>query len=131
MNKLEITKQLAKKDSKYSQDPKYIPMLYKAWWVNWKNNEDRSFKLTDSGFQYFSDNAEVKFYEIRFPVGLVLTNRIIIDLDRYIDCPYYIKNDKIYVTGEKIAVQLVLFDGDLTKFGKAKRETKKRSSKSS
>jgi hypothetical protein len=131
MNKLEITKKLANKDPKYNQDPKYIPMLYKAWWANWKNNEDRSFKLTDSGYKYFNEIAEVKFYEIRFPVGLVVTNRIIIDLDRYIDCPYYINNDKIYVTGEKTAVQLVLFDGDLTKFGKAKRETKKRNSKSS
>jgi hypothetical protein len=131
MNKLEITKKLASKDPNYNQDPKFVSMLYKAWWSSWKNNEDRSFKLTDAGYEYFTKTAEVKFYEIRFPRELVLTNKMIIDLDRYIDSPYYIKKDKIYVTGEKIAVQLVLFDGDLTRFGRAKRETKERNSKDS
>lgn len=126
MNKLEITKNLAGKDPKYNQDTKFIPMLYKAWWSSWKNNENRSFKLTDEGYRYFTDIADVKFYEVRFPKGLVLTNKMIIDLDRFIDCPYYINKEKIYVTGEKVAVQLVLFDGDLSRFGKAKRETRKR-----
>jgi len=131
MNKLEITKKLISHDSNYNQNSKSIPMLYKAWWSSWKNNEDRSFKLTNTGYKYFTETADIKFYEIRFPVGLVLTNKIIIDLDRFIDCPYYIEKDKIYVTGEKVAVQLVLFDGDLTKFGRAKRETKERKEKSS
>lgn len=126
MNKVLITKKLIEKDEKYKEDPKSFSMLYRTWWTNYKNSENRHFKLTDSGYKYFKEVADIKFYEIRFPRELVLTNKMIIDLDRFIDCPYYINREKIYVTGEKIAVQLVLFDGDLSKFGKAKRETLKR-----
>jgi hypothetical protein len=126
MNKLDITKSLASKDEKYSTDPKYINMLYRAWWTNWRDAEDRRFRLTDKGYEYFHEIAEIKFYDIRFPMGLVITNKMIIDLDRFIDCPYYITPKGILVTGEKVAVQLVLFDGDLSKFGRAKRETRQR-----
>jgi hypothetical protein len=131
MNKIEITKKLASKDEKYSQDPKFLTMLYRAWWANWRNAEDQKFKLTDTGYKYFTEIADVKFYEIRFPRDLVLTNKMIIDLDRFNDCPYYVDSEKIYVTGEKTAVQLVLFDGDLTRFGLAKRETRKRNTENS
>lgn len=129
MNKLDITKSLASASDKYSSDPKYINMLYRAWWTNWRAAEDRRFRLTDSGYEYFHNISQIKFYEIRFPVGLVLTNRMIIDLDNFIDCPYYITPKGIHVTGEKVAVQLVLFDGDLSKFGRAKRETRQRKTK--
>jgi len=131
MNKLEITKKLAQKDEHYNSDPKYVNMLYKAWWVNWRNTEDRRFRLTDQGYDYFKNTADVKFYEIVFPLGLVITNKMVIDLDRYIDCPYYLTNKSIMLTGEKSALQLILFDGDLTKFGKAKDRTKQKKQKSS
>lgn len=131
MNKLEITKKLADQSEHYSSDPKFVNMLYKAWWVNWRNSEDRRFRLTDSGYDYFKNIAEIKFYEIRFPIGLVITNKMIIDLDRYIDCPYYITSKGIMLTGEKSAVQLVLFDGDLTKFGQAKDRTRQKKQKTS
>jgi hypothetical protein len=131
MNKLEITKKLAEQSEHYNSDPKFVGMLYKAWWVNWRNSEDRRFRLTDNGYEYFTVTAEIKFYEIRFPIGLVITNKMIIDLDRYIDCPYYITSKSIMLTGEKSAVQLVLFDGDLTKFGRAKDRTRQKKQKNS
>jgi hypothetical protein len=131
MNKVDITKALASKDEKYKDDPEKIKMLYRAWWANWKNSEDRGFRLTDAGYSYFKDIADIKFYDIRFPRELVITNKIIIDLDKFIDCPYYLTKNQILVTGEKIAVQLVLFDGDLVKFGKAKCKKSKELEKSS
>jgi hypothetical protein len=129
MNKLDITKSLHSRDLKYKDDPKFITMLYRAWWVNWRSAEDRRFRLTDKGFDYFQNIADIKFYEIRFPNNLVITNKVIIDLDKFIDCPYYVSQNGLHLTGEKAALQLVLFDGDLTKFGRAKRETLERKSK--
>lgn len=131
MNKIDITKTLISKDDFLNNDPKSIDTMYRAWWTNWRSGEDRRFRLTDQGYAYFRDRADIKFYDIRFPSGLVVTNKMIIDLDRFIDCPYYIDNQCIKVTGEKTAVQLVLFDGDLSRFGQAKRETRNRKAKSS
>ena len=130
MNKLDITKSLIAIDDNYKENPKALNMLYRAWWANWRTAEDRRFRLTEIGYTYFKDTADIKFYEIKFPLGLMITNKVIIDLDRYLDCPYYITKDSIVLTGEKAAVQLVLFDGDLKRFGRAKRETLERKSKS-
>lgn len=126
MNKLDITKKLVAKDDFYNADPKAINMMYRAWWVNWRTAEDRRFRLTDQGYRYFIDRADIKFYQIKIPFKVIITNKIIIDLDKFIDCPYYLDKDDIYVTNEKTAVQLVLFDGDLARFGEAKRLTKQR-----
>ncbi len=131
MNKIDITKALASKDEKYNSDPKFINMLYRAWWMNWRSAEDRRFRLTDKGYEYFKDIADIKFYQIRFPNELVLTNKMIIDLDKFIDCPYYLTNTDLYVTSEKAALQLILFEGDLSKFGRAKRTTRERKTKNS
>lgn len=131
MNKLEITKKLAEKDEQYNTDPKFVNMLFKAWWVNWRNTEDRRFRLTEKGYEYFKDVANVKFYEIKLPLGTVITNKMVIDLDRFIDCPYFLTNNSIMLTGEKTAVQLILFDGDLVKFGRVKNKTREKHSKSS
>lgn len=126
MNKYDITKKLISLDENYKDNPKALNMLYKAWWVNWRNTENRRFRLTDTGYDYFTNVAGIKFYDVRFPPFYILTNRMIIDLDNFIDCPYHLTNERLQVTSEKIVLQLVLFDGDLVKFGKAKRETKRR-----
>lgn len=126
MNKLEITKTLISSDTNYNTNPKALNMLYRAWWVNWRTAEDRRFRLTDSGFKYFQETADIKFYKVKIPLKFVITNKVIIDLDKFITCPYYLDPEYIYVTTEKVAVQLVLFDGDLDRFGEAKRSSIKR-----
>jgi hypothetical protein len=50
----------------------------------------------------------------------VISNNTIIYLDRYIDSPYYLQKKSIWVFREKIAVELVLFSGDVSKYSKAK-----------
>jgi hypothetical protein len=36
------------------------------------------------------------------------------------DCPFYLNNKRIWVFGEKMAVQLVLFSGNIAKFQRAR-----------
>jgi hypothetical protein len=62
----------------------------------------------------------MKSYNIPFPTEFTLTNQVIIWLDKFIDGPYYITNRSITVFKEKIAIQLILFSGDVQKFGLAK-----------
>jgi len=49
-----------------------------------------------------------------------MTTQVIIFLDKFIDCPYYLTNRSITVTNEKKAVELTLFSGDLRKYGLTK-----------
>ncbi len=119
MNKVDITKKLLSLNDECDQGQ--FNKFYKSWWYNWRNSENCKFRLTDTGYEYFTEVAEIKFYEIKYPKELVITNKIIIDLDRYIDCPYYIDKKSLMVSSEKVAIQLVLFDGNLNNFGKAKR----------
>ena len=56
-------------------------------------------------------------YKILYPPDMPITTQVIIFLDQFIDCPYYLDNTAIHVTNEKKAVELTLFSGDLRKYG--------------
>ena len=101
--------------------------IEKLMWTVWKNpkKKDTGFALTDAGFDMFSDILELKFYQIDLPDTLSITNKVRIWLDKYVDCPFYISNRTLFVSREKVAVQLVLFSGDLHKFGLAKETSQK------
>jgi hypothetical protein len=38
-------------------------------------------------------------------------------MDQFIDCPFYLTKKAIFVYREKMAVQLVLFSGNIQKYG--------------
>ena len=101
--------------------------IEKLMWTVWRSpkKKDTGFALTDAGFDMFSDILELKFYQIDLPDTLSITNKVRIWLDKYVDCPFYISNRTLFVSREKVAVQLVLFSGDLHKFGLAKETSQK------
>lgn len=101
--------------------------LKKLVWSMWRNprKADSSFGLTDEGYELLAGVLELKFYRIDLPDSLFVTNKIRIWLDKYIDCPFYLTSKSIFVSREKVAVQLILYSGDLTKFGLAKESSKK------
>jgi hypothetical protein len=90
------------------------------WWKNPRKNGECSFALTDEGYHVLSTQIGLKFYEIDLPDTIKFNNQLIIWLDRFIDCPYYLTKKSIMVSREKVAVQLILFSGDLHNFGRAK-----------
>ena len=53
-------------------------------------------------------------------------NELILHLDRFVEGPYYVTRKYIKVFTEKMAVQLVLFSGDIQKYGKAKARSAKK-----
>jgi len=89
-------------------------------WQNPRKKEIGGNRLTDEGLSIFTEKMDMKSYEIDFPKEMTLTNKVTIWLDRFIDGPYYITKTSIIVFKEKTAVQLVLFSGDVQKFGLAK-----------
>ena len=102
-------------------DKKTIP----TWWVNPRKKEKGGLRLTEQGFECLKQ-ADIKSYELKFDEPLVVTNELLLWIDQNLDCPFYITNRKIWVFGERMAVQLVLFSGNIAKFHRAqKRFTEK------
>jgi hypothetical protein len=117
--KLLLTKEFLK-GSGLPDDEKSLEKYLWSWWVNPRLNGDRSLGLTTQGYEVISKDVGLKFYQIDLPDTTEITNQLIIWLDKFIDCPWYMTKRSIFVSREKVAVQLVLFSGDLQKFGKAK-----------
>ena len=117
--KLLLTKEFLK-GSGLPDDEKSLEKYLWSWCVNPRLNGDRSLGLTTQGYEVISKDVGLKFYQIDLPDNTEITNQLIIWLDKFIDCPWYMTKRSIFVSREKVAVQLVLFSGDLQKFGKAK-----------
>jgi hypothetical protein len=92
-----------------------------SWWFSCRKKPCGGLRLTDDGFDALA-LAGVKSYRIDLEGALDLNNHFVIQLDRLMDCPFYITNTSVYVFGEKMAVQLILFSGNLKKFISAKAE---------
>jgi hypothetical protein len=122
--KLLLTKEFLK-GSGLPDDEKSLEKYLWSWWVNPRLNGDRSLGLTSQGYEVISKDVGLKFYQIDLPDNTEITNQLIIWLDKFIDCPWYMTKRSIFVSREKVAVQLVLFSGDLQKFGKAKDRAQK------
>lgn len=118
MNKVIYTKIFLKELNKSINDTtiaEYIPL----WWQNNRTKDSGGLRLTDEGFDLLS-TLDIAIYDIPFPFDFRMTSQVIIFLDKFIDCPYYITNKSIFVTNEKKAVELTLFSGDLRKYGLTK-----------
>jgi len=93
----------------------YMPL----WWQNTRNKGAGGLRLTDEGINVLQQIG-LATYDIPYPKEMPLTTQVIIFLDQFIDCPYYLTNRSITVTNEKKAVELTLFSGDLRKYGLTK-----------
>jgi len=89
------------------------------WWYNTREKTEGGLRLTDEGFDVVRQ-IELTTYDIPYPRDMPITTQIIIFLDKFIDCPYYLTNRSITVTNERKAVELGLFSGDLRKYGLTK-----------
>jgi len=93
----------------------YMPL----WWYNNRDKETGGLRLTDAGYEVIQEIG-LKTYDIPYPRDMPITAQVIIFLDQFIDCPYFLTNRSITVTSERKAVELGLFSGDLRKYGLTK-----------
>jgi len=101
-----------------------VKTAYFTWWQNVRENyESRSLRLTKLGFEYV-ESLDIKTYTIKFPQKIIFTPQTYLWLDEFVDCPYFVNKSKIIVTMEKMALQLMLFAGDVTKYGMARAMSK-------
>jgi hypothetical protein len=97
---------------------------YYTWWQNVRESyQARSLRLTKQGFEML-ESMDLKTYTIKFPQKIIFTPQTYLWLDEFVDCPYFVNKAKIIVTMEKMALQLMLFAGDVTKYGLARAMSK-------
>ena len=91
----------------------YMPM----WWKNSRSKSEGGLRLTDEGLTFLKDKLQIQTYDVPFPNDFNLTTQTIIFLDKFLDTPYYLADDGVIVTNEKKAMELMLFSGDIRKYG--------------
>jgi len=103
-----------------------VKQFMHTWWMNTRNKEKGGLRLTERGLEVVKQIG-LTTYEIPYPEEMPFTTQVIIFLDQFIDCPYFITKKSITVTNERKAVELTLFSGDVRKYGynKAMRRPKK------
>ena len=100
--------------------------FHKSVWFNIREKQTGGWRLTFDGYKYLKDILGYKDYKIEFPKdeGWQITSQTTIWMDRFIDCPYFLDKDAIIVFKEKTAFQLILFSGDVHKFGWSSNQAK-------
>jgi len=93
----------------------YMPL----WWQNNRSKNSGGLRLTDKGYETLQ-SIELATYDVPYPKDMPLTTQVIIFLDQFIDCPYWLCKYSIEVTDEKKALELHLFSGDVKKYGLTK-----------
>jgi hypothetical protein len=94
----------------------YLPI----WWKNSRIKTEGGLRLTEEGLKFIQEKLELQTYDVPFPLEFTITTQILIFLDKFIDCPYYLAADGLIVTNEKKAMELHLFSGDIRKYGLTK-----------
>jgi hypothetical protein len=115
--KIDLTKYIAEQCN-LPTDEETIKKLMIQWWFNPRKKSSGGLRLTDEGFSTISEHIKVHRVIIDKPIKY--TNKIIIWLDKYIDSPWYVTSKEIYVFHEKMAVQLVLFSGNIARYTEIK-----------
>lgn len=90
------------------------------WFRNPREKLNSSLTLTDEGFEFLTTKIGIKSYRIQFPKDFQITTQVVLFLDKFLDCPNYYNKKEIYVFKEKKAAELMLFSGDVRKYGIAK-----------
>lgn len=115
--KLEITKYLAEQWG-LDTDQKSLKKLIILWWQNPRNKPKGGLRFTDEGFARAS--SHIKFHKVDIDENIDYNNQLIIRLDNLIECPWYLNTKHIFLFDEKIAVQMILFSGNIARFTAAR-----------
>jgi len=112
----------------YSQlhvKPKTLASFRNVFWTNPRDKEEGGWGITEYGHKVLQEIG-AKSYPIDLASETVITNQVLIWMDRFLDGPWYWENKKtLHCYKEKTAFQLILFSGDLHKYGWSKSESKK------
>jgi hypothetical protein len=108
-----------------STDDANLQLFSRKWWQSNRVNKKNAFRLSDEGYEFLTNELDLRCYEIPFTEPIELSPQTIIFLERYIDCPYHLTNMSITVFSERKSFELMLFSDDIRKFGLIKAMTER------
>lgn len=94
-------------------DPDKFIGVENIWWRNPTNRN--SFRLTFTGYKWFTSVAQLKPHTVEL-TDIALFPRQLLQLERHLTQPYFIKFKSISLFSEQDAVMLLLHGGDLVKY---------------
>lgn len=101
-------------------DDEIIKKIKPLWWFNCRSKNNGGLRLTQTGLDFVNSQAQIKTYNVEIDKSISITPQILIWLDQFIECPYFIDSNSIIVLKERVAFELHLFRGDIKKMGYAK-----------
>lgn len=107
-------------------DDESVRQYIKKWFKNPREKLDSSLTLTEEGFEFLVTKIKLQSYRIQFPKDFQITTQVVLFLDKFLDCPNYYNKKEIFVFKEKKAAELMLFSGDVRKYGIAKALSRQR-----
>ena len=105
------------KTANKSIDEATVKQYISIWWQNTRSKDTGGLRLTEAGYNFITEELELQTYQVPYPKDFNFTTNVIIWMDQFIDCPYYLGKQGIVVTNEKKAMELHLFSGDVRKYG--------------
>ena len=105
------------KQADKSIDPANVELHLHKWWYSRRLKKKGGLRLSDEGYEFLVRDLELQEHEVPFTDQIELSPNVIIFLDQYLDCPYYLTHKSLTVFSEKAAFKLHMFSDDIRKFG--------------
>lgn len=104
----------------YSTDKTNVEFYFREWWNNSRRRKPNRLRLTDKGRDMLINQLEMVSYQLPLPVEYDQHPQVLLFLEKYLDCPYYIESRKLILFNAKTFFELNLFSDDLRKYGVSK-----------
>jgi len=116
--KIEITRYVAEQLG-LPVDDKNLRKCKRLWWQNLRVKPKGGLRLTEAGYTALCQ-AKIRDLKVKYDAQYEYNNQFILMLDNHIEVPWYITPKAIHVFNDRLAVQLVLFSGNIERLILAK-----------
>jgi len=100
-------------------DDRSIRNHKRLWWQNLRIKDRGGLQLTTAGYKALVQ-AGIRDLKVKYDAKFEYNNQFILMLDNHIEVPWYITPKAIHVFNDRLAVQLVLFSGNIERLIRAK-----------
>lgn len=103
-----------------SVDKANLALHMHKWWYSNRTKKKGGLRLSDEGYDFLVNELGLQEHEVPFTEQIELSPSVIIFLDQYLECPYYLTHKSLTVFSEKEAFKLHMFSDDIRKLGLVK-----------
>lgn len=100
-----------------STDEANVLFYSRRWWKSNRVSDKSNYRLTEEGLDFLIGTLDLKSYDVPFTEEIHASPQTLIFLARYINCPFYLTNQRIVVFSELKSFELHLFSDDIRKYG--------------